>query len=151
MASDPLSHPSIDSRSLLRAALAGIGTLALGGVSTIQGALAGRYAATESRGAARVALVRAFYTPFITGQVALHDRVRAPDWIYRPLSPSCGRGVPATGTRRRTSGRKGRATMARNLILEVRHQLRRRGRQVGTPLGNYPARLPHAATPRGAR
>ena len=151
MASDPLSHPSIDRRGLLGAALASIGTLALGGVSTTQRALAGRCAAMESRRAARVALPRAFYTPFLTGQVALHDRVLSPDWIGRPLSPSRGRGVPSAGARRRTSGREGRATIARNPSLEVQHHLVRRGRQAGITLGSDPARLPHAVTPCGAR
>jgi len=151
MASDPLSRPAVDRRSLLGAAVAGIGTLALGGVSTPQRAGAGRYAATQSRSAAHVALARAFYTPFITEQVAPYDRMFAPDWIDRPLSPSRGRGVPSAGARRRTSGREGRATIARNPSLEVQHHLVRRGRQAGITLGSDPARLPHAVTPCGAR
>ncbi len=83
MASDLMTHPSTNRRGFVRAAAVGAGALALGGPSTIRDA-AGPPAEAMRR-AAHVALARAFYTPFSTGQVALYDTVLAPDWIDRPL------------------------------------------------------------------
>lgn len=87
MATDPMTQPATDRRGFVRAAVVGAGAFARGTPSMTRSAAAGGRPIGTTPRAAHIALARAFYTPFTTGQVALYDTVLAPDWVDHPLGP----------------------------------------------------------------